>query len=80
MTEETYHSEALRVVREELGISQEEAASGAGTDQSYLSKCERGVVIPSLPVFAGLAAVYGMTVADLASRCFTSRKVEREVA
>lgn len=79
MASETYHPEALRAIRTDLGISQEDAARRAGTDQSYLSKCERGLVVPSLQAFADLAAVYGLTVAELTEACFTHDD-ESEVA
>lgn len=79
MVSETYHSGALRAVRKDLGISQEDAAVMAGTDQSYLSKCERGLIVPTLQVFAGLASAYGMSVSELIDRCFTS-DADTEVA
>jgi transcriptional regulator with XRE-family HTH domain len=35
--------ELLRAVREESGFTQRDLAAALGEDQSYVSKCERGV-------------------------------------
>lgn len=35
-----------RAIRERAGLSQSEMASGAGTEESYISRWERGLVQP----------------------------------
>ena len=60
----------LRTARETIGISQEELASRAEINTSYLSQIERGLKEPSLSVLSRLAEGVNMTVTDL----FTGRK------
>ena len=51
--------------RKKLGISQEELASRADLDRTYISGLERGVRNPSLTAIAKVAVGLGITVEKL---------------
>ena len=55
----------LRDVRVEAGLSQAALAEIAGTTQSYVSRIESGVRVPSLDVLADLARALGCTLDSL---------------
>lgn len=54
----------LRDVRQAAGISQEELASRAGLDRTYVSGCERGKRNPSLKTMAKLAQALNINLMD----------------
>jgi transcriptional regulator with XRE-family HTH domain len=61
--------QAIRTVRQEVGLSQKELADAAGIDQSYLSMIEsdqRGN--PGTRIMARLAQVLQVSIDDLAAR------------
>lgn len=70
MKEPRYHPERLKAIRDECGLTQGEVASKGGIDQSFLSKCERGLAVPTLQMVASIAPVYNMRVAEVIDRCF----------
>ena len=57
----------IRLLRQQLGISQEEVAHRAGTHVTYLSGIERGVRNPSLKNIRRVAIALGSPVGELFS-------------
>jgi len=60
--------EAIRQLRQEAGLSQEQVADLAETDLSQVGGIERGVRNPSYVTLQRLAAALGTTVGVIASR------------
>lgn len=60
--------EAMRQLRQEAGLTQEQVADLAGTDLSQVGGIERGVRNPSYLTLQRLAAALGTTVGAIASR------------
>jgi transcriptional regulator with XRE-family HTH domain len=61
-----FHGSALRAIREDLGLSQEELAHKAGTTFSTISRLERGVQDePKLGTVQKIATALGVPVTDL---------------
>ena len=56
---------ALRILRAEAGLSQDELAYRAGINRSYLSDVERGVSSPSLDRVARLAIALNVRASEL---------------
>lgn len=56
---------AVRAWRESLGLSQEDLASKAGLDRTYISGVERGVRNPSLKSMQQLAKALGVELYQL---------------
>ncbi|OOE11828.1 transcriptional regulator [Stutzerimonas degradans] len=54
----------LRDVRLSVGISQEDLASRADLDRTYVSGCERGKRNPSLKTIAKLAKALNINIMD----------------
>ena len=52
--------DALREIRKEHGISQEQLALDSGLDRTYVSLMERGVQSPTIRSIAKLASVLGV--------------------
>ena len=59
---------AVKAVREEQNLTQEELAHRAGIHRTYLSDIERGARNPSLVNIERLAAALGLSLADLFRR------------
>lgn len=59
--------EAVRQMRLEAGMSQEELAENAGTDLTQVGGVERGVRNPSYTTLLRLAAALGTSVGELTS-------------
>jgi transcriptional regulator with XRE-family HTH domain len=59
--------EAVRRLRLEAGMSQEELAEAAGTDLTQVGGVERGVRNPSYTTLLRLAGALGTSVGELAS-------------
>ena len=59
--------EAVRTLRRESGISQEQLAEGAGTDLTQVGGIERGVRNPSYTTLLRLAGALDTTVGKLTS-------------
>ena len=60
--------EAVRQLRLEAEMSQEELAEAAGTDLTQVGGIERGVRNPSYTTLLRLAAALGTSVGEMASR------------
>lgn len=54
------HEQNVRVLREQLGISQEELGFRSNLDRTYVSGVERGVRNPTMMVLARLATALGV--------------------
>lgn len=54
-------------LRKELRLSQEELATAAGLDRTYISGIERGFQNPSLRTIGRLAKALGVSISDLTS-------------
>jgi transcriptional regulator with XRE-family HTH domain len=54
--------EAVRTLRSEVGLSQEQLAEGAGTDLTQVGGIERGVRNPSYTTLLRLAGALGTSV------------------
>lgn len=82
MNEVTYHPDVLKGIRDERGLTQSEVEDKCGVSQSILSKCERGLMVPSIEVLANLSIAYGVRAADLMARCFDlpSFEAQKDVA
>ena len=57
--------ENVRLLRKNMGISQEELAFMAELDRTYISQIERGISNPSLFVLLKIASVLNLQIADL---------------
>lgn len=55
----------LRVVREEVGLTQEDLASRAEVHRTYISLLERGLKSPTLSVIDRLAAAVGLSASSM---------------
>lgn len=55
----------IRALRDELGLTTEEAAAAAGMSPGYFGIVERGAKQPSLQSLFGFAKALGVSVADL---------------
>lgn len=60
--------DALREIRKEKGISQEQLALDSGLDRTYVSLVERSVQSPTLRTVAKLAGVLGVKCSDIILR------------
>jgi transcriptional regulator with XRE-family HTH domain len=60
--------EALRALRKERGISQEQLALDSGLDRTYISLIERGVQSPTIRSVVKIAAVLCVRPSDIIIR------------
>ena len=60
-------------------MSQRQVAARMGTPRTYLSKCERGDVTPTLSSLARLAAALDVSIPDLVSRDDHGRERENRI-
>ncbi len=58
----------LRECREQKGISQEQLASAADLDRSFISLVERGIQSPNLVILLKIAEVLGVPAADMVAK------------
>lgn len=65
---------ALRELRIAKGLSQEGLAHEAGVDRSYMSLLERGIKSPTLRMVFRLAAILGVTAAELVAKTESAMK------
>ena len=65
MTIQKQIGEAIRSLRLELGMSQEELAEASGTHRTYVSQLERGIRNPTVTVLARLAIALKVELPDL---------------
>lgn len=50
------------LTQENAGLTQQELADRIGADKSYVSRVERGLIIPSVSTLYRIAAAMGLTV------------------
>lgn len=63
----------IRALRLSRGVSQDALAEALGTTQAYLSKVEKGSVIPGLGMLVSLAMALDSTLQDLVSQTLVDR-------
>jgi transcriptional regulator with XRE-family HTH domain len=56
---------AIRSLRKERKLSQRRLAEAMGTARSYISKLERGLLVPSLQTLERATSALGIDIADL---------------
>ncbi len=59
---EEYNAKILLDARKNAKLTQEELAKRIGTDKSYISRIERGLIVPTVATLYKIAAAMGMTV------------------
>ena len=59
---EEYNAQILLDARKNAGLTQQELAERIGADKSYVSRVERGLIIPSVSTLYRIAAAMGLTV------------------
>jgi len=59
---------AIREIRLELGVSQEELAHKSQIDRAYMSSIERGSQNPGIISIARIAGALGLSLSDLMGR------------
>lgn len=59
---EEYNAQILLDARKESGLTQSELAKKIGADKSYVSRVERGIIIPSISTFYRMVAAMGLSV------------------
>jgi transcriptional regulator with XRE-family HTH domain len=59
-------SQSIRELRHQAGIAQEDLAYAAGIDRGYMSKLERGVHSPGLPLIYRMLLALGVTFTEFA--------------
>ncbi len=60
---EEYNAQVLHDARKRAKLTQKELAKRMGVDKSYISKIERGIIVPSVATFYEFIAAIGKTVA-----------------
>lgn len=65
----------VRELRQERGLSQEDAAFNANLDRAYFGRLERAVKVPTLTTVWKIAVALGMRPSELLAR--TERLLER---
>lgn len=64
----------MRYLRSQIGVTQEAVGRSLDTDRSYISRLERGAVLPRLSTLVRLANYYGVDVSTLLSDGSTSTR------
>lgn len=59
---EEYNAQILLDARKKSGLTQQELARRIGTDKGYVSRVERGLIIPSVSTLYRIAAAMGFAV------------------
>ncbi len=59
---EDYNAQILHDARKNARLSQAELAKRIGADKGYISRIERGLIVPSIATFYKLAAAMGLSV------------------
>ena len=57
-----YSGQIIRDIRKEAGVTQSELADKIGADKSYVSRVERGEIMPSVGAFYRIIAALGFRV------------------
>lgn len=58
----------IKTLREQRGLTQEQLAEAVGVKQAYISRLERGLSEPSLPVLRAIASTLHVNPGDLFDR------------
>ena len=64
----------LRILRAKTGQTQDAVGQSLNTDRSFISRLERGTVMPRLSTLVRLADFYGVDVSTLLSDGLTSTR------
>ncbi|MBR5434796.1 MAG: helix-turn-helix domain-containing protein [Bacteroidales bacterium] len=59
---EEYNAQILLDARKKAGLTQKELAERIGADKGYVSRLERGLIIPTVPTLYRIAAAMGLGV------------------
>ncbi len=59
---EDYNAQILLDARKNARLSQAQLAERIGADKAYVSRVERGVIVPSIAMFYKIAAAMGLSV------------------
>lgn len=59
---EDYNAQMLHDARKNACLSQAQLAERIGADKAYISRIERGLIVPSIATFYKLAAAMGLSV------------------
>ena len=59
---EEYNAQILLDARKNAGITQQELAERIGANKGYISRIERGLIIPSVATLYRIAAAMGLSV------------------
>lgn len=59
---EDYNAQILHDARKNAKLSQAELAQRIGADKGYISRIERGLIVPSIATFYKIAAAMGLSV------------------
>ena len=59
---EEYNAQILLDARKNAHLTQSELAQRIGANKSYISKVERGLIVPSLATLYKIAAAMGLTI------------------
>ncbi len=66
-----FFGQALRALREEAGVSQDELHRRSGVAQSHIAACETGRRSPGYDTISRLAAALGIPLSAIVSRAET---------
>ena len=59
---EEYNAHILLDARKNAGLTQQELADRIGADKGYISRLERGIVVPTVSTLYRIAAAMGLAV------------------
>ena len=59
---EEYNAQILLDARKKSGLTQQERARRIGADKGYVSRVERGLIVPSVSTLYRIAAAMGLAV------------------
>ena len=59
---EDYNAQVLHDARKNARLSQAQLAERIGADKGYISRVERGLIVPSIATFYKIAAAMGLSV------------------
>ena len=57
-----FNAQLLMDARKEAKVTQTELAKRVGVDKAYISRVERGIIVPSITTFSKIAAALGFSV------------------
>jgi len=72
--------QAVRAVRTEQGIAQEELASLAEVERSHMGKIERGEHMPTLALILKISSALGISAAELMGATERSLRADTETS